>query len=170
MNTLAETSSVGAKGLSILPFGNGAERILGNRNVGVQMVGLELNIHTSGDLFRAAQEGIVFALKYGTEIMQGMGVSPKTIRAGDANLFKSELFATTFTQTIGAPLELLETDGAEGAARGAGIGAKIFTPRTAFNGLQRKGLIEPDVSNQQQYLDAYARWKERLVKLLRETE
>lgn len=168
MNALAAAAPVGARGLTFLPFGNGAERSLNNAQLGAQLLGLELNMHERGDIFRAAQEGIVFALHYGVEIMRGMGLTPTTIRAGDANLFKSEVFCSAFTSTLGTPLELYSTDGAEGAARGAGIGAKIFTPHDAFMGLSRKALLEPDAKLIASHLEAYERWKMRLMHALQQ--
>jgi xylulokinase len=168
MNALAAGAPIGARGLSFLPYGNGAERSLNNAQIGGQLLGLEVNTHERGDLFRAAQEGIVFALKYGVEIMRSMGLAPTTIRAGDANLFKSEVFCSAFTSTLGTPLELYSTDGAEGAARGAGIGAKIFTPHDAFTGLSLKALLEPDAKLVAAHLEAYERWKMRLIGALQQ--
>lgn len=168
MNSLAAGAPIGARGLSFLPYGNGAERSLNNAQLGGQLLGLELNMHERGDLFRAAQEGIVFALKYGVEIMREMGLTPTTIRAGDANLFRSEVFCTAFTSTLNTPLELFQTDGAEGAARGAGLGAKIFTPHDAFSGLSRKALLEPDAKLVAAHLEAYERWKMRLMRALQQ--
>lgn len=162
LNSLAEQAPVGSNGLVALPYGNGAERTLANRNTGAAFEGLELNLHTRAHLFRAAQEGIVFALAYGLEIMRDMGLTPTTIRAGLANMFQSRIFQSTFATTTGAPLELLTTDGAEGAARGAGIGQQIFSYADAYRGVARHAVIEPVNSDRQPCLDAYGRWKEAL--------
>jgi xylulokinase len=162
INALAESAPVGARGLSALPYGNGAERTLRNKTVGASLEGLDLNRHTQADIFRAGQEGIVFALNYGLEIMRGMGLAPKCVRAGLANMFQSALFQKTFATIAGVPLELLSTDGAEGAARGAGIGAGLYTFSNAFAGLTRHAVIEPDSSTSQATRDAYDRWKETL--------
>jgi xylulokinase len=159
LNALAETSPVGAAGVIALPYGNGAERTLNNANLGASFEHLDLNRHSTADIFRATQEGVVFALCYGLEIMRAMGLRPSSIRAGNANMFQSELFRRTFATCANAPVELLTTDGAEGAARGAGIGAGLFSSSEAFRGLTTELLIEPDVSAQQATRDAYERWK-----------
>ncbi len=162
LNALAEGAPVGARGLSALPYGNGAERTLCNALVGASLEGIDLNRHNTADIFRAGQEGIVFALNYGLEIMRGMGLTPKCVRAGLANMFQSPLFQRTFATITGVPLELLTTDGAEGAARGAGIGSGIYTFSTAFVGLHRHAVVEPDSATIQATNDAYGRWKEAL--------
>jgi xylulokinase len=166
MNSLSQTAPIGSRGLSVLPYGNGAERTLNNRNIGASFHGLELNLHSRSEMFRAAQEGIVFALNFGLEIMSGMGLHPSRVRAGDANMFKSKLFCETFASTTGVPVELFSADGAEGAARGAGIGLKIFSPQNAFKGLTRKAFIEPSLAHRDEYLTAYTRWKETLTRCL----
>lgn len=159
LNALAEKAPVGAHGLSALPYGNGAERTLNNALVGASLEGIDLNRHTTADIFRAGQEGIVFALAYGLEIMRSMGLKPKCVRAGLANMFQSPLFQRTFTTITGVPLELLSTDGAEGAARGAGIGSGLYTLSNAFVGLTRHAVVEPDGATTQATRDAYERWK-----------
>ena len=131
MNALAEKAPVGSDGLVILPYGNGAERTLENRNIGASIHGLNFNMHNRSHLLRAAQEGIVFALNYGLEIMRRSGVKVKTVRAGNANMFLSPLFGEAFATVTGSVVELYNTDGSQGAARGAGIGAGIYRePKT----------------------------------------
>lgn len=164
LNALAEMSSVGAAGVIALPYGNGAERTLNNANVGASFESLDLNRHSTADIFRATQEGVAFALCYGLEIMRAMGLRPSSIRAGNANMFQSELFRRTFATCANAPVELLTTDGAEGAARGAGIGAGLLSSSDAFRGLTTELLIEPDVSAQRATRDAYERWKAALAR------
>lgn len=159
INALAEQSPVGARGLTALPYGNGAERTLGNKVVGASLEGIDLNRHSRSDIFRAGQEGIVFALTYGLEIMRGMGLSPTCVRAGLANMFQSSLFQKTFATVTGVPVELYTTDGSEGAARGAAIGAKLLTFSNAFTGLTRHTVVEPDSATTQATREAYERWK-----------
>lgn len=167
MNALASEVPIGSEGLLFLPFGNGAERILGNRTVNAAMVGLDFNRHQQAHVFRAAQEGIVFALRYGFDILREMGLSIQIIRAGHANMFLSHVFRDAFVNTIGAPLELYDTDGATGAAIGAGIGAGIFaSPSDAFRGLEIIGDDEPDKQRKGQYEEAYLKWKHQLNNLL----
>ena len=164
MNQLAESVPVGAEGLSIIPFGNGAERVLQNENRGASVHGLQFNIHTKAHMLRAAQEGIAFAFAYGMEVMAAMGMDIKTIKAGHANLFLSPLFRRTLAAVTGATIELYETDGSVGAAYGAGIGAGIYkNSDEAFKTLK---LIttETPVAEVEPYKAAYALWKERLGK------
>lgn len=164
MNELAATAPVGAGGLIVLPYGNGAERTLGNRAIGASVHGLDLNLHTRAHLLRAAQEGIVFALAYGLEIMRGMGVRFEALRAAETNMFQSPLFREAFASTCGMAVELYATDGSQGAARGAGLGAGIFGDiREAYGGLQRTMVIEPDPGLEEAYAHAYGRWRDALM-------
>jgi len=164
INALAESAPIGARGISALPYGNGAERTLRNKQVGASIENLDLNRHTRAEIFRAGQEGIVFALAYGLEIMRSMGLSPTCVRAGLANMFQSALFQRTFATTTGVPVELLTTDGSEGAARAAGIGAGLYTFANAFVGLTRHAVVEPDSAATQATHEAYGRWKEALAR------
>jgi xylulokinase len=158
MNTLAAKAPAGARGLHIYPFGNGAERILGNKGAGAVFNGLNFNIHTREHLLRAAQEGIVFALKYGMDIMTDMGLQIHRVRAGQANMFLSPLFREVFANTANVVIELYNTDGAQGAARAAGIGAGLFSEKEAFRGMECLATIEPDAALQQQYAGIYSQW------------
>ncbi|RPJ71409.1 MAG: carbohydrate kinase [Acidobacteria bacterium] len=163
MNELAGGAPIGSDGVVVLPFGNGAERSLGNREPGVSIHGLSVVRHDRRHLLRAAQEGIVFALHHGMGIMREMGVEARTVRAGRANMFLSPLFARAFAAVSGATLELFETDGAQGAARGAGVGAGLFEGTAgAFHGLRLVSRIEPDASDRDRYLQAYAAWERAL--------
>lgn len=169
MNRKAESVSIGSEGLSILPFGNGSERVLQNRNIGAQISGLGFNTHTDSHLFRAAQEGIVFSFKYGMEIMEHIGIHATVIRAGKANMFLSPVFRETLAGVSGATIELYDTDGSVGAARGAGVGSGYYSSfKEAFATLRRLETVHPDNSKVAQYQDAYQNWKSRLEKQLRE--
>ena len=161
MNDLAATVPIGSAGVSILPFGNGAERMLENREVGSSIHGVNFNIHSQAHLLRAAQEGIVFSFKYGIEVMEQMGMNVNKIHAGHANMFLSLIFRNTLAGVTGAVIELYDTDGSVGAAKGAGIGAGIYKDNTeAFSTLEKLAVIEP--SDTQEYKDAYEVWKSRL--------
>ena len=165
MNDLAAGADVGSDGLICLPFGNGAERVLENKNPGACFQGLEFSRHGLSHYTRAAQEGIVFALYYGMEVMETLGVSLKNIRAGEANMFLSPVFRETFANVSGATVELYNTDGAQGAARGAGLGLGYYKTREdAFVGLSTLRTIEPDDALIGATNDAYGRWKEALLK------
>ncbi|MBD3321604.1 MAG: carbohydrate kinase [Chitinivibrionales bacterium] len=167
MDKLASQAPVGSGGLMILPYGNGAERTLGNRNINASIHNLDFNRHTSKHLLRAVQEGIVFALNYGLEIMREIGVDVKTVRAGNANMFLSPVFSDVFATVTRAGVELYDTDGAQGAARGAGIGAGIYPgPKDAFSGLKAIKSVDPDETNIQAYADAYGAWAEMLKKYI----
>jgi len=164
INALASAIPVGAEGLLCYPFGNGAERVLENKNPGALLKNLHFNQHSNAHFARAAQEGIVFALYYGMEIMMNMGLTLNTIRAGKANMFLSNVFAEAFSNTTGAVVELFNTDGAQGAARAAGIGAGIFkSEKEAFEGLKMLQKIEPNKTLQDQYTAAYQNWKSHLT-------
>jgi len=166
MNQLASEVPVGSDGLAILPYGNGAERTLNNRNIGASVHNLDFNAHSNAHMFRAGQEGIVFALDYGVDIMRDMGMKVDKVRAGYANMFLSPVFQEAFANTIGVSVELYNTDGAQGAARGAGIGAGIFkTWRDAFNGLEKITEIDPDDALISSYINARDRWREVLDSL-----
>ena len=163
INEIAESIAPGSGGVSIFPFGNGAERMLCNAEPGCSIEGVNFNIHTRAHLLRAAQEGIVFAFCKGIGIMQDMGLKISTIHAGKANMFLSNIFRETLSQVTGATIHLYDTDGAAGAAKGAGIGAGIYSsPKEAFASLERVGITEPDERTRAAYLDAYALWSERL--------
>ena len=160
MNVLASMAPIGADGVSILPFGNGAERMLQNKEIGCSIHGLNFNVHDQRHLLRAAQEGIVFSFKYGIEIMEQMGLKVSKIHAGHANMFLSPLFRETLASITGATVELFDTDGSVGAARGAGIGVGCYpTMQDAFIHLKKLDVIEPDVKHLEAYNEAYARWK-----------
>ncbi|MBW8684016.1 xylulokinase [Chitinophaga rhizophila] len=166
MNTLAAKASAGARGLNIYPFGNGAERILSNRDTGAIFNGLNFNIHSREHLLRAAQEGIVFALKYGMDIMTDMGLQIHRVRAGQANMFLSPLFREVFANTANVVIELYNTDGAQGAARAAGIGAGLYSEQDAFRGMECLATIEPEAALQQQYAGIYNQWLEGLQHII----
>jgi len=160
MNQLAMQSPIGARGVSIIPFGNGAERVLENKDVNCSIHGINFNIHDKKDLLRAAQEGIVFSYEYGLEIMREMGMDIHVIRAGHANMFLSPLFTQTLASISGATIELFDTDGAAGAARAAGMGVGIYlSNEEAFASLNKLAVIEPDVHNQPAYREAYQQWR-----------
>ena len=165
MNDLAATVPIGSEGVTIIPFGNGAERVLENREIGCSVNGLNFNKHNKAHLVRAAQEGIVFSFCYGMEIMQQMGMDIQKIHAGKANMFLSPLFRNTLAGVSGATIELYDTDGSVGAAKGAGIGAGIYKDNNeAFATLDKLEVIEPDQAKRSEYLAAYENWKKTLEK------
>jgi len=167
MNQRAASVAIGSEGVSILPFGNGAERVLRNKNVGAQISGLGFNTHTEAHLFRAAQEGIVFSFKYGMEIMEQIGIKAQVIRAGKANMFLSTIFRETLAGISGATIELYNTDGSIGAARGAGIGSGYYaSAKEAFANLKKLDTVTPDPYKKAEYEEAYQNWKLQLEKAL----
>ncbi len=165
MNDLAAHAPIGSEGVCIMPFGNGAERVLENKELGCSIHGLNFNKHSRAHLVRAAQEGIVFSFCYGMEIMGQMGMNIQKIHAGKANMFLSPLFRNTLAGVSGATIELYETDGSVGAAKGAGMGAGIYKDHNeAFATLERLQVIEPDAAQRNAYLAAYNQWKSILEK------
>ena len=165
MNDLMANVPIGSEGVSVIPFGNGAERVLENREVGASIHGINFNKHTKAHLMRAAQEGIVFSFCYGLEIMRSMGMQIENIHAGRANMFLSDIFRQTLASTSGATIQLLETDGSVGAAKGAGMGCGLYKDHDeAFASLKRLAVVEPDLANRNAYLEAYNRWKAEMQK------
>jgi xylulokinase len=163
MNAVASDVKPGSDGLSVLPFGNGAERMLLNREAGCMIKGISFNITSDAHLFRAAQEGIAFSFRYGLDIMRGTGIDPKVIRAGRANMFLSPVFREALSCITGVSIHLYNTDGSAGAARGAGIGCNYFkSEKEAFAGLTAVGETDPDKSKTGAYEEAYHRWLELL--------
>lgn len=166
MNALAEKVAPGCDGLSILPFGNGAERMLMNRDPGSRILGLNFNTHTASHLFRAAQEGIAFSFMYGLDIMKETGIIPEVIRAGSANMFLSKVFRETLSTITGTDIHLYNTDGSIGAARGAGIGCGYYSSeKEAFIGLRSLSITSPDKMRSDLYNEAYQQWKDNLSKM-----
>jgi xylulokinase len=162
MDQMAEQVPIGSEGVSILPFGNGAERMLQNKDTGCSLYGINFNRHNTNHLLRAAQEGIVFSFQYGIEIMEKMGLKVDKIHAGKANMFQSKIFQDTLSGVSGATIELYDTDGSVGAAKGAGLGAGIYkNSQEAFSSLKRLAVITPD--NREPYQEAYERWKSHMT-------
>lgn len=166
MNDMMASVPIGSEGVTIIPFGNGAERVLENREIGCSIHGINFNKHSKAHIMRAAQEGIVFSFCYGMEIMQQMGMDIRKIHAGKANMFLSDIFRNTLAGVSGATIELYETDGSVGAAKGAGMGCGIYKDNNeAFASLKKLSVIEPDEKHRSEYLEAYTLWKEKLQKL-----
>jgi xylulokinase len=163
INLAASAVPPGSEGVTILPFGNGSERMLGNRYPGCQISGVDFNSHSNAHIMRAAQEGIVFAFKYGMDIMKSTGINPEIIRAGNSNMFLSRIFRESLASITGATIELYNTDGSQGAARAAGIGAGIFSsPDEAFRGLNIVDKVEPVEEMIPALEKAYDDWEDKL--------
>lgn len=163
LNQDAANINIGSDGLYIIPFGNGAERMLNNKIVGTHLHNIDLNKHTTAHLYRAGQEGIAFAFRYGLDIMRENKMYPSIIRAGKANMFLSSVFTNAFVNVTNTPVELYNCDGSVGAALGAGIGAKIFSnAKEAFTNMQRLQTVEPGGNDA--YEEHYQKWKEYLLK------
>ena len=166
MNDMMASVPIGSEGVTIIPFGNGAERVLENREIGCSIHGINFNKHGKAHIMRAAQEGIVFSFCYGMEIMQQMGMDIRKIHAGKATMVLSDIFRNTLAGVSGATIELYETDGSVGAAKGAGMGCGIYKDNNeAFASLKKLSVIEPDEKHRSEYLEAYTLWKEKLQKL-----
>lgn len=166
MNARAASAPIGSDGLSFIPFGNGVERIMENKPVGASLMGLNLLKHDQSHILRATQEGIVSALTYGFDIMKGMGLTMKTVKAGHANMFLSPLFREAFVNMNQVSLELYDTDGSQGAARGAGIGLGLYASADeAFQSLQKIASLEPDAQLSEAYSEVYQTWQHRLAQV-----
>lgn len=163
LNDLAMQSSPGSKGLRFYPFGNGVERIFNNRPAFSGLQNLNFNIHQTPEFVRAACEGIVFAMHYGFEIMRAVGVEGKVVRAGNSNLFLNPVFRTIFINTTNTSLELYDTSGAEGAARGAAYGVGYYkSVKETFEGLRCLSKSDPDPKLVQRYTEIYQIWKDNI--------
>ncbi len=163
LNEMAESVEVGSGGVVMLPFGNGAERMLENRYTKGGFSGVDFNIHSLPHLLRATQEGIAFSMRYGIDIMREMGLKANVIRAGKANLFLSPLFRQTLASLCDVTIELYNTDGALGAARGAALGAGYYSSREeAFRSLKRIESITPIAEDREALEAAYEAWLKQL--------
>lgn len=164
MGTLAEKIPIGSEGLSILSFGNGAERMLGNQNPGARIAGLHFNRHGKDHLFRAALEGIAFAFVQGMQAMQEMGIPIQALRVGNDNLFQSKIFSKTIATMMGVNIEMADTNGAVGAAKAAGVSVGLFgsVEEAMSLHLNVAANIEPDFANRAAYAEAYAEWRKHL--------
>ena len=171
MNKIVAAVPPGCSGVGVLPFGNGAERMLENREIGCRIYGVNFNLTDKYYLIRAAQEGIVFSFKYGMDIMADMGMKVGTIHAGHANMFLSPIFRQTLANVTGTTIELFDTDGAAGAARGAGMGAGIYADHNeAFASLHKMETIEPTENHGGSISEAYELWKAELARALEENK
>jgi xylulokinase len=163
LNESASYIQAGSDDLFILPFGNGAERMLNNKIIGSHIHNIDLNKHTAAHVYRAGQEGIAFAFRYGLDIMRENKMHPSVIRTGRSNMFLSNVFTGAFVNATNVPVELYESDGSIGAALGAGIGAKIFNDaKEAFTKMKPLQLVEPTKANV--YNELYGKWKKYLEK------
>jgi xylulokinase len=167
INAAASRIPIGSGGVQVFPFGNGAERVLEDRNIGGHILGLDFHRHTEAHVFRAAQEGIAFALKYGVDVMRDMGLTIKVIRAGKANMFLSPVFRETLSNVTGASIELYNTDGAIGAARGSAIGSGYYRSfEEAFRTLTKVDEIFPDNAKCAAVRETYNGWLAKLKTFL----
>jgi len=165
INDTAKSVQPGSEGLLILPFGNGAERMLNNKIIHSHIHNIDLNKHGQAHLFRAAQEGIAFAFRYGLDIMRENGMHPQVIRAGKTNMFLSDVFTECFVNILNIPVELYNCDGSVGAAIGSGLGAKIYSDtKEAFRHFEPIQLIKPD--GNKRYDEYYDKWLLHLEKQL----
>lgn len=164
MNSQAGMIAPGSNGLKLFPFGNGAERMLNNKIIGAAADSIDLNIHTATHIFRATQEAIAFAFRYGLDIMKENGLHPKVIKAGRANMFLSDVFTNAFVNATNTAVELYNNDGSVGAAIGAGIGAGLFIAEDAFTAVKPLQTVVP--GNTTAYESLYQEWKFLLNKKL----
>jgi len=170
MNDLASEAETGSDGVICFPFGNGAERVLNNRDPRGSFTGINFNIHNKTHIIRAAQEGIAFTFRYGLDIMKSIGMQFSIIKAGNTNMFQSGIFREAFVNVCNIELGLYNTDGSQGAARGAGIGAGIYSGNDAFKGLKVIDRLEPEKKSLEKYNSVYLNWKSILEKNLTNQE
>jgi xylulokinase len=166
LNEFASKVEIGSEGLFCFPFGNGAERVLKNKDVLAHFSGINFNRHEKGHLIRAAQEGIAFSFKYGFDVMKKIGMTFNVIKAGHTNLFQSKVFREAFVNTCNVNLEIYNTDGSQGAARGAGIGVGYYSSREAFKGLKVIDKLSPDSESVKKYNSVYHNWQNNLERII----
>jgi xylulokinase len=162
LNDFAANVEIGSNGIQCFPFGNGTERVLKNVDFHGSFSGINFNIHQKGHLIRAAQEGIVYTFRYGLDVMKNIGMEFSVIRAGDSNLFQSRVFKEAFVNTCNVNLEIYNTDGSQGAARGAGIGTGFYSKEEAFKGLKVIERLSPREELINKYDSFYQKWKNNL--------
>lgn len=161
MNDMAENVDVGSEDLFVFPYGNGPERMFDNKNIGSSFINIDLNKHSTDHLVRSSIEGIVFSMIYGLEILKNDNVNPTVIRAGNDNLFQSEVFSKTFSTLSESKIEIFDVTGAYGAARSASLDVEI-SKQTNNDFLKE---IIPS-KNKNIYFDSYSKWKEKLSLIL----
>lgn len=162
MESLAAATPVGSDGLCILPFGNGAERMLGNRNPGAAVYNLQFNRHAQAHFYRAGLEGIAFSFVYGAKVLEELGLNISIMRVGNDNLFQSAVFSNTIAQLLNCRIEMLRTTGAIGAAIASGVGIGLWADvREGLGALEQVKVYEPEGSREP-YLAAYHAWADRL--------
>ena len=166
MNALSSDIPVGSDGVVLLPFGNGAERMLNNRDVGSRLVNINLNNHDKAHICRAALEGIAFSFVYGMEILKSDGIDIKVMRVGNDNLFRSELFAGTIATLMEQEIEIYNTTGAIGAARAAGLHDGDFKKFGSY--IMENDHVKTYIpfKDKEPYEKAYLNWKSELESIL----
>jgi xylulokinase len=162
MNRKASKLPIGSDGVLVIPFGNGAERMLDNKNVGTHFCNLNLNQHSNAHLYRAALEGIAFSFVYGMDILKKDQTEINVIRAGNDNLFRSEIFANTVATLIGQEIEIYNTTGAVGAARAAGLTDGDFDRFGESITKNDHVMTYIPIKNKEPYEAAYNNWKTEL--------
>lgn len=167
MNNLASEIPIGSQDLCLIPFGNGAERMLNNEQIGTRILNLNLNTHHKAHLCRAALEGIAFSFVYGMEILKSDGIEPKVIRAGNDNLFRSEIFANTVATLIEQEIEIYNTTGAVGAARAVSLHKGDFETFGKLIMNNDHVMTFMPLKNKEPYKRAYNNWKKELELILK---
>ncbi len=171
MNSIASHAPIGSGGLRVFPFGNGNERMLNDQSIGAQIEHLDLNRHGRAHILKAIKEGVAFSFRYGLDIMRENGLHPQTIRAGNSNLFLSEVFQQDFVGATGVQLDMYENDGSVGAALGAAIGVGYYVePKEAFTGLKKIKMILPDLDKRDNYEQVYQEWKTLLLQKIKKRD
>ena len=166
MNNLAEKIPIGSNGLVVIPFGNGSERMFNNKNIGTHFFNLNLNLHSDSHLYRASLEAIAFSFVYGIEIMKNDGTEINIIKAGNDNLFRSEIFSNTISALINHDIEIYNTTGSVGAARASGLSNGDFNKFSDFLTKNDHVKTYKPIKDNQLYIKAYSNWKNELKKLL----
>lgn len=168
MERMAGAVPVGSEGLCVLPFGNGSERMLDNKNVNAHMLNIEFNRHTRAHLYRASLEGVAFSFVHGVNLLKDMGLDVDVMRVGNDNMFQSEVFSMTIATLLDCHIEVVDTTGAVGAARGAGVAIGTYASlEESLSGIEPSNIYEPRL-NHAMCNQAYNYWQSCLDKTLYE--
>ncbi len=166
MEKLISPIPIGSEGLRIIPFGNGAERMINNQQTGAQINNLQFNIHSKNHMIRSALEGIAFSFVYGIQLLSDLGINLKNIKVGNDNLFQSEIFSSTIVNLLNCEIQMQDTTGAIGAALASGKAIGAFSDLLeAFSHNQIIKTYKAQ-NNHKAYYDAYEDWKKDLNKLI----
>jgi xylulokinase len=111
-------------------------------------------------------EGIAFSFVYGMEILKNDNAEIHVIRAGNDNLFRSEIFSNTVATLIGHEIEIYNTTGSVGAARACSLTDGDFEKFGESITKNDHVMTYMPLKNKEPYEKAYQNWKAELELIL----